>query len=532
MPVTRRTEWRSPQKSPESSPVKRISELPKANGAQRTPTKTRKSIIPERLVADSPSRVRTPTKKKGTKTSYKSVSLKSPRLKAGGVKKPPPKQADESSAESDLDGQDDRSKELIVARELLHTSNVPKSLPCRESEFTDIYEFIRGRLSNAYDGIIDSNSGGCMYVSGVPGTGKTATVHEVVRSLTEELKQGNCGFSPFKFVEINGLRLMEPHQAYVQILNSITATASSSTTRSSVAKRKISAARAAEILDDMFSRPSSKKNKEHIVLLVDELDQLCTKKQHILYHIFDWPQRSSANLTVIAIANAMDLPERVMINRVSSRLGLTRLTFHPYTYQQLQTIVLTRLAEFPNLFHPDCVQLVARRVAAVSGDARRALDICRRSAELAYQSANALKITITKSKTKGFKLSPTKTKTHLVIMTHVNDALQEMFSAPKIVAMKQASQQEQTLLKAIVAEFQSSGVEESTIEAIYERHLSICNFEGNFVPTLTEFRQIVGSLEQMKLLLVDSFSSRHSALHRRVRLNVSPDDVQFAMSQQ
>ena len=32
-----------------------------------------------------------------------------------------------------------------------------------------------------------------------------------------------------------------------------------------------------------------------------------------------------------------------MINRVASRMGLTRLTFSPYTHQQLSEIVASRL---------------------------------------------------------------------------------------------------------------------------------------------------------------------------------------------
>ena len=79
---------------------------------------------------------------------------------------------------------------------------------------------------------------------------------------------------------------------------------------------------------------------------------------------------------MLAIANTMDLPERIMMNRVSSRLGLTRLTFSPYTHDQLREIVAARLAGL-RVFDGDAVQLVARKVASLSGDARRALDICR-----------------------------------------------------------------------------------------------------------------------------------------------------------
>ena len=38
-----------------------------------------------------------------------------------------------------------------------------------------------------------------------------------------------------------------------------------------------------------------------------------------------------------------------------------------------------------SVFDKDAIQLVARKVASLSGDARRALDICRRAAELAQR---------------------------------------------------------------------------------------------------------------------------------------------------
>ena len=54
----------------------------------------------------------------------------------------------------------------------------------------------------------------------------------------------------------------------------------------------------------------------------------------------------------------------------------------------------------------------------MSGDARRALDICRRATELT-------EVIVTSEK-----------KNELVGMKHVDAALQEMFSSPKIVAMR------------------------------------------------------------------------------------------------
>ena len=55
-----------------------------------------------------------------------------------------------------------------------------------------------------------------MYISGIPGTGKTATVLEVSRHLQNAASTGEI--PDFKFIEINGMRLTEPRQAYVAIL--------------------------------------------------------------------------------------------------------------------------------------------------------------------------------------------------------------------------------------------------------------------------------------------------------------------------
>ena len=57
------------------------------------------------------------------------------------------------------------------------------------------------------------------------------------------------------------------------------------------------------------------------VVLMDELDQLMTTKQDVVYNFFNWPTLMNSKLIVLAVANTMDLPERVMTGRVRSRLG-------------------------------------------------------------------------------------------------------------------------------------------------------------------------------------------------------------------
>ena len=57
------------------------------------------------------------------------------------------------------------------------------------------------------------------------------------------------------------------------------------------------------------------------VVLMDELDQLLTTKQDVVYNFFNWPTLVGCKLVVVAVANTFDLPERVMTGRVRSRLG-------------------------------------------------------------------------------------------------------------------------------------------------------------------------------------------------------------------
>lgn len=118
------------------------------------------------------------------------------------------------------------------------------------------------------------------------------------------------------------------------------------------------------------------------MVLVDELDRLVTKKNEVIYNFFDWPNHPHSKLIVLAIANTMDLPERQLSGKIRSRLGSNRINFMPYNHNQLIEILKSRLAGLPDtVIHPLAVEIAAKSVAKITGDARRALDICRRAIE-------------------------------------------------------------------------------------------------------------------------------------------------------
>ncbi|KAK7987888.1 hypothetical protein PG990_004740 [Apiospora arundinis] len=253
-----------------------------------------------------------------------------------------------------------------LARAQLHVASVPTSLPCRESEFATVYTHLEAAITDG--------SGACIYISGTPGTGKTATVREVVSRLDESVRADEL--DDFIFVEINGMKITDPHQSYSLLWEALRG-------------QRVSPSQALDLLEREFNNPSPR--RVPVVVLMDELDQLVTKNQSVMYNFFNWPGLRHSRLIVLAVANTMDLPERTLSNKISSRLGLTRITFPGYNHEQLMKIIQSRLEGVPgNIVEPDAVQFASRKVAAVSGDARRALDICRRAVELAETEAKGL----------------------------------------------------------------------------------------------------------------------------------------------
>ncbi|KAJ5436583.1 ATPase AAA-type core [Penicillium cf. griseofulvum] len=349
------------------------------------------------------------------------------------------------------------------ARNLLHVSTVPDSLPCRKTEFNTVY--------NHLSAAIMEGTGACIYISGTPGTGKTATVREVVAQLNGAVHEEEM--DDFIFVEINGMKVTDPHQSYSLLWEALKGD-------------RVSPSHALDLLEREFSNPSPR--RVSCVVLMDELDQLVTKNQSVMYNFFNWPALRHSRLIVLAVANTMDLPERTLSNKISSRLGLTRITFPGYRHTDLMEIISTRLASVPgNIVDPDAVQFASRKVAAVSGDARRALDICRRAVEIAEQAADEAaaadeakdeieSLPPTPSKTPARRMAiaakatgesavakpPAKGQPGRVTIATIKQAIHEATSTPLQQSLRCLPLSGKLFLAALLARVHRTGISEST----------------------------------------------------------------------
>ncbi|XP_019448316.1 PREDICTED: origin of replication complex subunit 1-like isoform X2 [Lupinus angustifolius] len=388
-----------------------------------------------------------------------------------------------------------KQTDIERAKATLLLSSLPKSLPCRNKEMEEISTFIRSAI------VDDQCLGRCLYIHGVPGTGKTMSVLSVMRSLRSEVDAGHI--RPYSFVEINGLKLASPENIYRVIYEALNG-------------HRVSWKKALHFLNERFveGKKTGEEADRPCILLIDELDLLVTRNQSVLYNILDWPTKPHSKLIVIGIANTMDLPEK-LLPRISSRMGIHRLCFGPYNYQQLQEIISSRLKGI-DVFEKQAIEFASRKVAAISGDARRALEMCRRAAEIVdYRmkklNSNPDSVTIGKG---------------LVGMADVEAAIQEMFQAPHIQVMRNCSKLSKIFLTAMVHELYKTGMGETTFEKLAMTVSRLCISNGEEFPGYDTLLQVGCKLGECRVILCEP-----GAKHRlqKLQLNFPSDDVTFAL---
>lgn len=308
------------------------------------------------------------------------------------------------SQTSNLTKRSSTSEAFRELREKLHTSTRISLLPCREEQFEELYMNLESAIM---EGV-----GCCLYVSGTPGVGKTATVREAIASLKDNVSQGYM--DDFDFLEINSLKLVTPITAYEKLWEHLTGI-------------KVTPSNASLLLEEYFGRKESDPDRKPLIVIIDELDQLVTKNQHVMYNFFNWPTYPNSKLIVIAIANTMDLPERLLTNKIASRLGLRRYGFRGYTEEELGIIIAHRLTLLSEenkrkvTVSQDAMSYASKKVALVSGDARRALTICRRAVEIAESEFLETNIV------DGIKEAD---QTFSVRISHISLAISETINSP------------------------------------------------------------------------------------------------------
>lgn len=408
------------------------------------------------------------------------------------------------------------------ARQLFTRSSEPGKLIGREVEKDELSAFIQGCMKKT--------AGGCTYVSGPPGTGKSAMVGEVTETFEET--------EIMKKAYINCMSIKSSKDLYGNLLENLCSDV------------EILEGDEVKTLQGMFV--SKKKTKTVYVVTLDEIDHILSLDLEIMYKLFEWSLQKSSRLILIGIANALDLTDRFLPRLKARNLKPELLPFLPYTAAQIKAVILTKLKtlvpkdsatpDFVPFLHPAAIELCSRKVSSQTGDLRKAFDICRRAidvieAETKQKHEDALKeqslqdtpskrplsandnlasFAVRSSKTLAQSLASLTVETApRALISHLNKVTSAAFNNGATSRLKALNLQQKAALCTLIAlekrkrELLSdvsltpskTRVEAPTIRKLYDVYCMLCKRDSILHPlTSTEFRDVVGSLETLSLV--------------------------------
>lgn len=180
-----------------------------------------------------------------------------------------------------------------------------------------------------------------IYISGVPGSGKTHTIKQLIKDLKLEIVYVNAG------------QLKLKTHIFREIYKNLNCEKSKSQTFFTALRLHLQNC-----------------DTPHI-FIIDEIDLLSSRNQNILYNLTDLMHVENSKLLLICISNTMNLPEKLFESKVCSRIGKNRVDFKPYTHTKLKKLIYN---EYKDLNATD-LEILTRRIASVCGDVRKVFSL-------------------------------------------------------------------------------------------------------------------------------------------------------------
>ena len=413
------------------------------------------------------------------------------------------------------------------AKQLFIRSTNPGRLVGRDEERSNVSAFLKAATA--------SMSGHCIYISGPPGTGKSALVNEVCSELH--------GREDVRTAYINCMSVKNPNDIYGKLIEDLCDTIDGERSQMSTLK-------------DLFFTKGDSTGRAYVVTL-DEIDHFLTSGLEILYTLFEWSLNPTSTLVLIGIANALDLTDRFLPRLKARNLKPQLLPFLPYTVPQINSVITTKLKtllptgtalkDFVPFLHPTAIQFCSKKVASQTGDLRKAFDIVRRSLDLIESETKKKQLEVvfpsphdspsktplaenpnlssSSSPSRTFKkpqnpliqalahltpeTAPRATIAHVARVTAsaFNNGtaqrlkslnLQQKAALCALVALEKKTAELRTDVLATPSKFSNAA---PTIRKVYEMYRGLCQRENALHPlTSTEFADVIGGLETLSLV--------------------------------
>eukprot|EP00210_Caulerpa_lentillifera_P009055 g8642.t1 len=280
------------------------------------------------------------------------------------------------------------SKKLNELRSRI-TNGLPETIECpigREEQFKILQNLIHGCFTD--------KKGGAIYVSGLPGTGKSLTIHGVLRSL---LSHPNSIKIPPVVVSVNCMVLPSPNRIHEVLLEAynqhrmfddpyqihyfhqLTRTTQQRNAFSKLEdliNEEVTIKTGNEIRRPVVGKKRQKKSagidRGMIVVFLDEMDSLVMKDATLIKELFALAMQSH-RLVLIGASNSLDLSEKL-----NSPSMPEMVTFPAYKAIEVATVLKTVFQECGEKILTDRgIEFLARKSATSGmGDMRNVFHIC------------------------------------------------------------------------------------------------------------------------------------------------------------
>ncbi|KAL2486395.1 Cell division control protein 6-like protein [Abeliophyllum distichum] len=485
----------TPQKRRLRSDSARIRNTPISSTPLPVQTSPLKRKSPRRCNNDSPNNPLKVIEKSFTKTSKSPVKK---RLSDSFLDKP-------AWDPSDME-------QLSAVKEALHVSTAPTAIVCREDEQNRILQFCKK--------CVELEKAGSLYVCGCPGTGKSLSMEKVKEFLVNWAKE--AGVQPPDILSINCTSLTYASEIFSKIVG-----------RSQPRKKAKGSTLPLQDLRNLYSQKQHLPGTRMVLIIADELDYLITKDRAVLHDLFMLTTMPFSKCIVIGIANAIDLADRFLPKLQSLNCKPMVITFRAYSKDQIITILKQRLMALPyTVFQPQALELCARKVAAASGDMRKALSICRSAIEILEveirDSISKLSSPSLESddhqRSAAYDILP-KPVNNIVRVDHVAIALSKAYRSPVVDTIQSLPQHQQIILCSAVKFFRG-GKKDTTVGELNKSYMDVC--KSTLIPPvgIVEFSSMCRVLGDQGILKLGQ--SREDKL-RRVALNLDEAVVTFAL---
>jgi len=374
---------------------------------------------------------------------------------------------------------------FFINSNVFSSSYFPPALPGREKQISEIKSYIAGfQHRNQH-----------LYITGRSGTGKTATIKEVLL---------NDVPNEFNIIDRDNQKAVFSYDGKKGVIVYVNC-------RRNITKLKLAKSIASIVSgkpmiyrgfdDAMEGIGNQTRDYDFFIVVLDEINVLNDRNNDVIYHFSRWGDDYKTILSLVLISNKINFMEGLDSSVASSYQVDRTIIFPPYNAVELTSILKDRAREGikDGVLAPDVIPAIASNTARDAGDARLAIQ----TLKLACETASMMGL-------------------DNVDISCVNIAFNRSNAASIISPIRDLSDHEKVCLRAIVDIAKHRGY--AYTGEIYERYIKL--LDGSRLPPLTQ-RRISDYINAFDTMGIIHSSETYLGRHGRTKIVRVPQYIEL-----